>query len=338
MLFQKLKGKTYIFLGFSLPFLFITFFWLKNLTLMKKSGNFIIENGNGYFSIGRKLFNEGYIKDLKVFSVYYRALNTIYHFEPKIGEYEIKNGESFYSVIKRINNGDVLYRKISFPEGLETREIIELINNDKNLIGENLSYEKFPEGVFMPDTYLFTYPTTKMDIIKILKNNMETFVLQKWETKTNKILKDKNDLLTLASVIQKEAANLKEMPIISGVFVNRITKGIKLGSDPTTRYEITKGKYRLVRPLNFNDLKIKGDYNTYTKSGLPKRPICNPGKDAILAVLNPIETNYIYFVANPDGSGHIFNEGFEDHIESAKLYRNMRKDYYKGKNAKEKYN
>jgi UPF0755 protein len=126
--------------------------------------------------------------------------------------------------------------------------------------------------------------------------------------------------------VEKESGIGLERKLIAGVFFNRLKKGMKLQSDPTTIYEITKGKYKLDRPLTYADLTLKGEYNTYYIKGIPAFPIASPSKEAIIAVLNPQKTDSLFFVADGNG-GHNFSDSYQEHLENVKIYRqSLKKD------------
>ena len=134
-------------------------------------------------------------------------------------------------------------------------------------------------------------------------------------------IKSKKDLLKLASIIDSESNNKKEKYIISSVFHNRIKKSMRLQSDPTVLYAKQFYTNKNLRTIYKNDLKKDSPWNTYTRKGLPKTPICNPGLDAIHATLNPIETNFLYFVADGIG-GHNFSSSLSEHKKNVKLWKN----------------
>ena len=155
---------------------------------------------------------------------------------------------------------------------------------------------------------------------------MDRTVEALWEKRNKSIpLSDSKEAIILASVVEKEAALQKEMPLIASAFINRLNKGMKLQSDPTALYAVTDGKYNLKRALTYQDLKFKSPYNTYVVTGLPRGPISNPGKKALAAVLNPAQTNYIYFVADGTG-GHRFAATYKEHQQNVAVWRSIQKN------------
>ena len=284
-----------------------------------------IEKGVGLSKLISQLNKINVLNEKLLFKIAGKFVLKINDFTIKYGEYEINNNELFYDFLKKVSYNQVLEHKISFPEGLTTREMIEIINNNHVLNGDNLDFNSYSEGILMPETYLFVRGTTKTALLQIMINDMNDFLTTSWNDRdihNDDVIKTKKDALILASVVEKESKLLAEKPLIAGLFLNRLRQKIRLQSDPTTIYEITKGKYELNRKLTFKDLLIEGEYNTYKKYGLPVEPIANPGKGTIFATLHPTVNNYLYFVLhNKDTGQHIFTETFEEHLKFANKYR-----------------
>lgn len=136
----------------------------------------------------------------------------------------------------------------------------------------------------------------------------------------NQYITNINQLVTLASIIEKEAGNNQEKPLISSVFHNRMKKNMRLQADPTVIYGVTKGKKPLARPISKNDLSDVNEYNTYVIPGLPSKPIANPGLKSLIAAANPVSTEYLYFVVDGKG-GHNFTTNFQSHLDNVRKYR-----------------
>jgi len=181
--------------------------------------------------------------------------------------------------------------------------IYKLVKADSGLFGD--PGPEPPEGSLLPETYLYTHGETRADMIARMRAAQEKFVDQVWETRAaNLPIKTKEQALILASIVEKETSIPAERRHIAAVFERRLDLGMKLQSDPTIIYGITKG-YPLGRRIRESEINAATPYNTYVIPALPVGPICNPGKDAIIAVLSPIETKDLYFVANGTG-GHSF--------------------------------
>lgn len=239
------------------------------------------------------------------------------------GEYSIPPNSSPLTIINMMKKGDVVIRKITIPEGFTTHQIIGLVQSDQILAGEIKATYK--EGDFLPNTYFYTLGDTKQEILNKMHQALTEALDNLWPSRSQNIpLKDYQQVLTLASIVEKETKFDDERTLVASVFYNRLKLGMRLQADPTTIYAITQGKYILERPLTKKDLQIISPFNTYTAAGLPPSPIANPGIDSIKAVLNPAITNYLYFVANSEGK-HTFSAKLVDHNKHVKSYRKLGK-------------
>lgn len=239
-----------------------------------------------------------------------------------VGEYILPNHVSLINALEILSSDMCVKRKICIPEGFSVAQTLHRIGKNEFLLGE--VEEIPPEGSLMPDTYVFKYPTTKQEIIERAKHAMSAFVKKAWQSRPkNCEIKSSEDLIKLASIVEKERSK-NDAASIAGVYLNRLKKGMKLQSDPTTIYAITRGK-KLGRPLKLSDLQLDSPYNTYKKVGLPDTPICNPGRDAILSVLYPQNHNYFFFAHDKDGNIYL-SESFEEHKKNAKKIQKDRKN------------
>lgn len=238
----------------------------------------------------------------------------------KAGEYFFPAGISPQAVMQMLVAGQVVKHKITIAEGLNVREVSALINSDPVLTG-NLP-ANIEEGSLLPQTYYFTYGDTRASIIARMQEKMKQTLAELWEKRGEGLpFTNPGQALTLASIVEKETGLPAERPRVAAVFLNRIKIGMKLQSDPTTVYGIEKisGK-PMGRMLTFDDLKSETPYNTYVIGGLPPAPITNPSREAIEAVLHPLSTNEIFFVATGNG-GHNFASSLEEHNRNVKEYR-----------------
>lgn len=239
-----------------------------------------------------------------------------------VGEYSLRNNISLMSALEILSSNQSIKRKICIPEGFSVAQALHRINKNEFLLGEIVEIP--PEGSLMPATYVFKYPTTRQEIIERARQAMSEFVKKTWQSRPkNCELKSPEDLVKLASIVEKERTK-NDAASIAGVYLNRLRKGMKLQSDPTTIYAITRGK-KLGRPLKLSDLQLDSPYNTYKKFGLPDTPICNPGRDAILSVLYPQNHNYFFFAHDKDGNIYL-SESFEEHKKNAKKVQKDRKN------------
>lgn len=238
----------------------------------------------------------------------------------KAGEYRFPAGISAYGVIKNLVMGRVVVHKITIPEGLTVREILGIVKNEPILEGDVPEY--LEEGVLFPETYHFTYGDSRISLIERMKEKMRYTLDELWEKRVSGLpLKNKKEALILASIVEKETGVPEERARVAAVFINRLKIGMKLQSDPTVAYgiELESGS-PLSRPLVIADLKKPTAYNTYVIDTLPPEPIANPSRAAIEAVLNPMKTKEIYFVATGDG-GHYFADNLAEHNQNVNKYR-----------------
>ena len=241
----------------------------------------------------------------------------------KYGRYDFKSVNNMRDVIELITSIPNDRTKVTIYEGFRMQEIAKLLNDKMSLDVEkfvSLCYDKelikslgltnisSLEGYLYPDTYFFLNTFTEQDIIKIM---VKQFYYNFNEYVYNKSNLNMHEIVTLASIIQGEAIYEDEMKIISSVYHNRIKKNMLLQADPTIQYLMPKQKKRLL----YKDTQIDNEYNTYLYKGLPPGPINSPSIDAIIAASSPVETNYLYFVANRNGR-HIFNETYKGHLKS----------------------
>ena len=240
----------------------------------------------------------------------------------KSGEYRFTTQISPLQVLNILSSGKSVIHKFTVPEGSTTHEIISKINAEELLSG-NITID-IPEGFLMPSTYFFSYGDSKERVIDQMRNLMSA-TLDKVMSKlpVDSPLKTRLEVLTLASIIEKESGSDKEKPIIASVFLNRLRKGMKLQADPTTIYAITKGKFKLNRTLTKKDLMMESPYNTYFVPKLPFGPIACPGEKSLNSIANPANTNELYFVVDGNG-GHNFANNLDDHNKNVQLYKRMK--------------
>ena len=282
----------------------------------------VIPKGMGVKQVAFLLKEEGVISSPAIFLLGVRASGQTANI--KAGEYSFPAHSSAKMVMTILVSGETYIRKLVVQEGLSSYQVVELLNKAKGLTGEVSSIPL--NGELLPDTYHYSWGDSKEGLILRMKRAMDRTLDDLWE-KRNKDLpfKDKKEAVILASIVEKEAALHKELPLIASAFVNRLNKGMKLQSDPTALFAITQGRYDLKRALTRQDLKVKSPYNTYVIPALPIGAISNPGRKAIEAVLNPAKTDYIYFVANGTG-GHNFAATYSAHQKNVSTWRKIQKN------------
>ncbi len=242
----------------------------------------------------------------------------------KAGEYQFMPGISMLEAMQKISRGEVFFRKITIPEGLTTGQILYLIASYPDLSGE--VDEDVREGELLPETYSFELGATRSSIISQARNAMKKVLTEAWESRQENLpLKNMREMLTLASIIEKETAVPEERPLVASVFINRLKKGMRLQTDPTVIYALTEGEMSFGRSLRKKDLSIDSPFNTYKYYGLPPGPICNPGKEAIFAAVNPESSDFLYFVADGKG-GHSFAKSLGEHNRNVRNWVKSRRN------------
>lgn len=278
--------------------------------------NVLIEKGDGLKRVAFKLYQSGVISSPRLFEILVRVYEKAGAL--KAGEYRFEPKISMYDAMMQIADGRVYLRKVTLPEGLTAAQMFEIVDNTEFLTGSIT--EPVSEGQMLPETYTFSRGDSKNSVIRHAKAAMSEVLEQAWQNlSADAPLKDKNELLTLASIVEKETGLVSERGLVASVFLNRLKKGMMLQTDPTVIYAITKGKTELGRALRKKDLQIESPYNTYKNYGLPPTPICNPSKEALFAIVNPQKSDFLYFVATGSG-GHNFAKTLDEHNKNVQQY------------------
>ncbi len=241
----------------------------------------------------------------------------------KVGEYEIAENASLNDIKNTVTSGRMYNKFLTIPEGLTVRQIFEILNQYDDLSGKITV--KVVDGELLPQTYAYNKMVSKDDIILKMKQAMSDVIDNEWENRDENLpLKDKKEAIILASMVEKETSIPEERAVVASVFYNRLARNMRLQSDPTVVYTLTK-KYGNMRgrKLYKKDLEVVTPYNTYKIKGLPIGAIANPGIESIRAVLHPAKTNYFYFVADGSG-GHKFAETLEEHEKNRANWKKIR--------------
>ena len=227
----------------------------------------------------------------------------------KAGDYRVPAHASASQILAILQGGKTIPLLVTIPEGMPSIMVQERLMANKDLTGAVTVPD---EGSVMPDSYGYEKGEARAAVLARMQAAMATFMAEKWPARDPSIpVTTPEQALTLASIVEKETAIPAERAKVAGVYGNRLRKGMMLGADPTTIYPITKGK-PLGRRIRESELHALNGYNTYTMPGLPKGPIANPGRAAILATLHPAETEALYFVADGKG-GHVFADSYAEH-------------------------
>ncbi|WFU21647.1 endolytic transglycosylase MltG [Bradyrhizobium sp. CB1717] len=241
----------------------------------------------------------------------------------KPGEYSFQKNASLRDVIATIVEGKVVQHAVTIPEGLTSEQIVARLSDNDIFTG---SVRELPrEGTLLPETYKFPRGTTREQVIQRMQQAHKRVLAEIWERRNQDVpVKTPEQLVTLASIVEKETGKPDERSRVAAVFVNRLRQKIKLQSDPTIIYGLVGGKGTLGRPIKRSEITQPSPYNTYVIDGLPPGPISNPGRASLEAAANPARTRDLYFVADGTG-GHAFTETYDAHQKNVAKLRAMEK-------------
>ena len=285
---------------------------------VKENTIIYIPSGSGLLRVSWILKN----KDLIRAPWHFRLISTLNgeNTSLRAGEFEIIAGASVEEILFTITKGELYKRLFTIPEGSSNIQIAEILDAAPGLEKPTIMPE---EGYLLPDTYFYHYGSKTSAILEQMAQKLIFELDPLWHQRPDDFpLISKHQLLTLASIVEKETSIDSERSRVAAVYLNRLKKGMRLQSDPTVIYGITGGKL-LDRRLTKADLKERTDYNTYRIRGLPPGPIANPGIASIKAVLRPAAVNDLYFVADGTG-GHAFAKTLREHNKNVKKWRRIR--------------
>ena len=291
---------------------------------------FQVPSGSGLSSIATRLEKDGLIKSAFLFKLVTKLRGNERNF--KAGEFSVTSPASMRQIYDTLSEGKAILYPFTAPEGLTSAQIFRSMTKLDTLVDD--SPELPAEGTLLPETYMTPRGMKKSALLKQMQKDQSDILDRLWVARDPDLpIKTKAEAVILASVVEKETGISSERDVVAGVFINRLRKGMRLQSDPTIIYGVSKGEPLLnkkgqQRGIRRSEIDKKTDWNTYQIDGLPKTPICNPGKDAIAAVLKPAETDYLFFVADGTG-GHVFAKTVREHnnnvIKWRKIERRKRK-------------
>ena len=278
-----------------------------------------IPRGLGIRDIADLLQREGVIDQPYVFMGGVIALKA--RGELKYGEYQFTKNSSVADVVDTITEGKVIQHAVTVPEGLTSEQIVARLLENDGLAGQIKEIPR--EGTLLPETYRFTRGMTREQIIQRMQQAHRRVLQEVWERRMQDLpVKTPEQLVTLASIVEKETGRPDERTRVAAVFVNRLKSRMRLQSDPTIIYGLTGGKGSLGRPILKSEIEQPTPYNTYVVDGLPPGPIANPGRASLEAAANPARTKELYFVADGTG-GHIFSENYTEHQKNVARLRGI---------------
>lgn len=285
---------------------------------LKVEKNVLIPRGQGLRDISDLLEREGVIRNWLVFVV---GQQFTHRGEAlKAGEYIFKPGVTMPQVLEAMVEGRVVQHQITIPEGLTSQQVVDRLNDSDLLSGPT----RLPlEGTLLPETYAVVRGQPRQDVIKRMSADQQKVVADIWAKRAPDLpLKSPEEMVILASIVEKETGKSDERAHVAAVFINRLNRKMRLQSDPTIIYGIVGGKGSLGRPISRTDISTPTPYNTYAIDGLPPGPIGNPGKSSLAAVANPMKSKDLYFVADGTG-GHVFAETLEQHNRNVARWREI---------------
>ncbi|MDR3244428.1 MAG: endolytic transglycosylase MltG [Elusimicrobiota bacterium] len=287
----------------------------------------IVQRGDSASKVGTMLKNNKLIYSKTLFMAVTRLTGSASKI--KAGIYEFNQRQMLISILSELKNPANNTIRLTIPEGLTVKQIAEIVSAklpiDKEKFIDIVNKNNL-EGYLLPETYFLNYTFAEQDIINMMNREFEKAVTPQMREKAEEMGFSMKEIIILASIIEKEAVKPEERAIISSVFHNRLNKRIKLESCATVLYAMG-----IVKPrLTYEDIKFDSPYNTYLYYGLPPGPIANAGIESIKAALYPADTDKLFFVASGDG-GHLFADGFKQHVENKKIANDAAK---KKKNAK----
>ncbi len=313
-------------------FLFLSLILSISININQDNLVFRIDKGASLNSIARQLYERKIIKNQNsfIFAVRLKFKSK----SLKAGKFYLDNITNYNQLINELSKSRDYGIKITIPEGTRALEIADLlskklkftskqfltkIENKEFLQSLNVKGVSL-EGYLFPDTYMFSEASTVEDVIIKIIDRFYEVVDDSILSEINASEMTLNQILTLASIVEGECMVDEERPIVASLYLNRLKKNMRLEADPTIQYIIDDGPRRILN----KDLKIKSPYNTYRYRGLPPGPINNPGQLSILAVLRPADTDYLYMVANGDGS-HTFTVSYQEFMKAKLKFQKIRR-------------
>lgn len=296
---------------------------------LEKTESIVFTPGSSIRTLANQLVAKGLLSEKNYFLIWGKLHKQATRLQA--GEYLITPDKTLAGLIQDITEGNVVHHNITLIEGFNFKQLLVAIRKntvisyvlddltDKEIM-DKLGYKgKHPEGQFYPDTYHVSRGMTDLDLLQRAHKTMQNILQSEWEKREEGLpFKTAYEALIMASIVEKESAIAEERPLIAGLFINRLRKGMRLQTDPTVIYGIKNYDGN----IRYKDLRKDTPYNTYTRHGLPPTPIAMPGREAIHATLHPDKTKYLYFVAYSDGTGrHQFSKNLKDHEKAVDKYQ-----------------
>lgn len=313
---------------FLISYAYLNYRYERKATALETPQTVTITKGSGLSSIASQLEREGLIDS----AFFFKAVTKLRGNEAKFkaGEFALSAEEgtklSMADIYGGLVNGKAVLYPFTAAEGLTSAQIMRKLAALETLTGD--VPETPAEGSLLPETYMTPRGMKRADVVAKMKAAQTQLLDELWDGRQENLpIKTKREAIILASVVEKETGIGSERDMVAGVFINRLRKSMRLQSDPTIIYGVSKGeplrnRAGKRRGIRRSEIDRKTDWNTYQIDGLPKTPICNPGREAIAAVLQPADTKMLFFVADGTG-GHVFAQSNREHINNVKKWRKI---------------
>ena len=285
---------------------------------------FTVQKGSGLSVIAGQLERDELIENAFIFKLVTKLRGNEANF--KAGEFSVQRGQSMANIYDTLANGRTVQYSVTLPEGLTSAQIIRSLDGFEVLKDDNPPI--VPEGVLLPETYNVPKNMPQSVLIAQMQKAQTDLLDELWEGRAPDLpIQTRREAIILASIVEKETGIGAERDMVAGVFINRLRRGMRLQSDPTIIYGVSKGevlrnKKGDRRGIYRSEIDTKTPWNTYQIDGLPPTPICNPGAKAIAAVLNPAQTKALFFVADGTG-GHVFGNTLAQHEANVRKWRKI---------------
>lgn len=294
---------------------------------LESNAVFQVHSGQGFRQITRNLTAQGWVRYPWIVEAHARYYGLAERLQA--GEYAVPPDITVATLLERMARGTVIQHRLTVPEGWSAAQFLDAVQNHPTVqpLPEAMDLDAVmaelgqpgvhPEGRFLPDTYFFERNTSALQILRRAHRELETVLEAAWAARVeDHPLESADELLILASIIEKETGQAAERGEVAGVFVNRLRRDMRLQTDPTLMYALEPGTNRLTGA----ELRRDHPYNTYTRAGLPPTPIALPGKAAIHAAANPAATEALFFVSRNDGTHH-FSPTYAEHRAAVIKYQ-----------------
>jgi UPF0755 protein len=297
---------------------------------------FTIRKGSSFREAAETLAAHGLIKSPRVYAWYAKIRGRSRTL--RWGTYVVRQGTSWEQILSDLRLGRGVVHVVTIPEGLSVADIEPILIDSLGLTQDSLDAAvrdtsllhrlDIPtptlEGYLFPDTYTFPDKTSAREAVRMMTDEFEKAWKPEWTEQAREMKLTRHDIVTLASIVEREVRKDEERPVVAAVYLNRLKIGMPLMADPTVTYALGKKPGRVL----LRDLRVKSPYNTYLRPGLPPGPIASPGAASMRASVNPAKVPYRFFVAAPDGH-HEFRRTYAEHLEAIKMVRAQKRDSIK---------